>query len=80
VRSAKNAYMREGIQSDKIDARRLAELRAESFSPGLSRGPALEVEGTVRSYLTFTKNLGRVMSAGEGESSQLGHCLYGYHE
>jgi hypothetical protein len=38
----KNASMREGNQSDEIDARRLAEL--------------------VRSYLTVTKDLGRVMT------------------
>src|ERR1700730_17612894 len=60
----KNASMREGNQSDKIDARRLAELlRLNHLSPvyhgehGLRR-----LKELVRSYLTITKDLGRVMS------------------
>jgi len=60
----KNASMREGNQSDKIDALRLAELlRLNHLSPvyhgehGLRR-----LKELVRSYLTITKDLGRVMS------------------
>ena len=60
----KNASMREGNQSDKIDARRLAELlRLNHLSPvyhgehGLRR-----LKELVRNYLTITKDLGRVMS------------------
>ena len=60
----KNASMREGNQNDKIDARRLAELlRLDHLSPvyhgehGLRR-----LKELVRSYLTITKDLGRVMT------------------
>src|SRR5258707_9367165 len=60
----KNASMREGNQSDKIDALRLAELlRLNHLSPvyhgehGLRR-----LKELVRSYLTITKDLGRVMT------------------
>ena len=60
----KNASMREGNQSDKIDALRLAELlRLNHLSPvyhgehGLRR-----LKELVRSYLTITKDLARVMT------------------
>jgi transposase len=56
--------MREGNQSDKIDARRLAELlRLNHLSPVYHGEHGLRsLKELVRSYLTITKDLGRVMS------------------
>jgi transposase len=60
----KNVSMREGNQSDKIDARRLAELlRLNHLSPVYHGEHGLRsLKELVRSYLTITKDLGRVMS------------------
>src|ERR1700736_1916425 len=60
----KNASMREGNQSDKIDARRLAELlRLNHLSPVYHGEHGLRsLKELGRSYLTITKDLGRVMS------------------
>src|SRR5271170_1418434 len=60
----KNASMREGNQNDKIDARRLAELlRLNHLNPIYHGEHGLRsLKELVRSYLTITKDLGRVMS------------------
>src|SRR5712671_2130321 len=60
----KNASMREGNQSDKIDARRLAELlRLDHLNPVYHGEHGLRsLKELVRSYLTITKDLGRVMT------------------
>jgi transposase len=60
----KNASMREGHQSDKIDARRLAELlRLNHLHPVYHGEHGLRsLKELVRSYLTITRDLGRVMS------------------
>ena len=60
----KNASMREGNQNDKIDARRLAELlRLNHLHPVYHGEHGLRsLKELVRSYLTITKDLGRVMS------------------
>jgi transposase len=60
----KNASMREGNQSDKIDARRLAELlRLNHLNPVYHGDHGLRsLKELVRSYLTITKDLGRVMT------------------
>src|ERR1019366_1356214 len=60
----KNASMREGNQSDKIDARRLAELlRLNHLNPVYHGEHGLRsLKELLRSYLTITKDLGRVMS------------------
>src|ERR1700719_1901608 len=60
----KNASMKEGNQNDKIDARRLAELlRLDHLSPVYHGEHGLRsLKELVRSYLTITKDLGRVMS------------------
>jgi transposase len=60
----KNRSMREGNQNDKIDARRLAELlRLNHLSPVYHGEHGLRtLKELVRSYLTVTKDLGRVMS------------------
>src|SRR5258706_9274728 len=60
----KNASMREGNQSDKIDARRLAELlRLNHLNPVYHGEHGLRsLKELVRSYLTVTKDLARVMS------------------
>ena len=60
----KNKSMREGNQSDKIDARRLAELlRLDHLSPVYHGEHGLRTQKElVRSYLTITKDVGRVMT------------------
>jgi transposase len=60
----KNASMKEGNKSDKIDARRLAELlRLDHLSPVYHGEHGLRtLKELVRSYLTLTKDLGRAMS------------------
>src|ERR1700746_83038 len=64
ARPLKNAPMREGNQSDKIDARRLAELlRLNHLNPVYHGEHGLRsLKELVRSYLTITKDLGRVMT------------------
>src|ERR1700727_88970 len=60
----KNASMREGPQSDKIDARRLAELLRLNHLHAVYHGEhgLRSLKELVRSYLTITKDLIRVMS------------------
>jgi transposase len=60
----KNASMREGNQSDKIDARRLAELLRLNHLSAVYHGEhgLRSLKELVRSYLAITKDLGRVMS------------------
>ena len=60
----KNKSMREGNQSDRIDARRLAELlRLDHLTPVYHGEHGLRtLKELVRSYLTVTKDLARVMS------------------
>src|SRR5467141_3172458 len=60
----KNASMKEGNKSDKIDARRLAELlRLNHLNPVYHGEHGLRsMKELVRSYLTITKDLGRVMT------------------
>ena len=60
----KNASMKEGNKNDKIDARRLAELlRLDHLSPVYHGEHGLRtLKELVRSYLTITKDLGRVMT------------------
>jgi hypothetical protein len=60
----KNASMREGHQSDKIDARRLAELLRLNHLRSVSRREhgLRSLKELVRSYLTITNDLGRVIS------------------
>jgi transposase len=60
----KNASMKEGNKNDKMDARRLAELlRLDHLSPVYHGEHGLRtLKELVRSYLTITKDLGRVMT------------------
>lgn len=60
----RNASMKLGNKSDKIDARRLAELlRLDHLNPVYHGEHGLRsLKELVRSYLTLTKDLGRVMS------------------
>src|SRR6202049_4032004 len=60
----KNASMKQGNKSDKIDARRLAELlRLNHLNPVYHGEHGLRtLKELVRSYLTITKDFGRVMS------------------
>src|ERR1700747_1692226 len=63
----KNKSMREGNQSDRIDARRLAELlRLDHLNPVYHGEHGLRtLKELVRSYLTGTKDLARVMTRGK---------------
>jgi len=60
----KNASMKQGNKSDKIDARQLAELlRLNHLNPVYHGEHGLRsLKELVRSYLTITKDVGRVMS------------------
>jgi transposase len=60
----KNTSMREGNQNDKIDARRWAELLRLNHLHAVYHGEhgLRSLKELVRSYLTLTKDLGRVMS------------------
>jgi transposase len=60
----KNASMKEGNKNDKIDARRLAELLRLNHLSAVYHGEhGLRTQKElVRSYLTITKDLGRVMT------------------
>ncbi len=60
----KNASMKQGNKSDKIDARQLAELlRLDHLNPVYHGEHGLRsLKELVRSYLTITKDVGRVMS------------------
>jgi len=60
----KNKSMREGNQSDKIDARRLAELLRLNHLTSVYHGEhgLRTLKELVRSYLTVTKDLVRVMT------------------
>jgi transposase len=60
----KNASMKQGNKSDKMDARRLAELlRLNHLNPVYHGEHGLRtLKELVRSYLTITKDLGRVMT------------------
>src|SRR5215467_9330188 len=60
----KNKSMREGNQSDKIDARRLAELLRLNHLTAVYHGEhgLRTLKETVRTYLTVTKDLARVMT------------------
>src|SRR5215469_14316640 len=60
----KNASMKQGNKNDKIDARRLAELLRLNFLNPVYHGEhgLRTLKELVRSYLTITKDLGRVMT------------------
>src|ERR1700689_3981791 len=60
----KNSSMKQGNKSDKIDARRLAELlRLDHLNPVYHGEHGLRsLKELVRSYLTITKDVGRVMT------------------
>jgi transposase len=60
----KNASMKEGNKNDNIDARRLAELLRLNHLSAVYHGEhgLRTLKELVRSYLTITKDLGRVMT------------------
>jgi hypothetical protein len=62
----KNALLKDGSKSDRIDARKLAELlRGGQLSPVYHGDHGVRtLKELGRSYLTITKDLTRVMSAG----------------
>ena len=60
----RNAYLKEGSKSDRIDARKLAELlRSNMLRPVYHGEQGVQtLKELARSYLTISKDLGRVMS------------------
>src|SRR5260370_9250598 len=60
----RNALLQEGNQNDRVDARKLAELlHNNQLRPVYHAGPGLRtLKELVRSYLTITRNLTRVMT------------------
>src|SRR5467141_962305 len=60
----RNALLQEGNQNDRVDARRLAELLHNNQLRSVYHGEhgLRSLKELVRSYLTITKDLGRVMS------------------
>jgi hypothetical protein len=60
----RNALLREGSKSDRIDARKLAELLRSKLLRPVYHGEhgVRTLKELARSYLTITKDLGRVMS------------------
>ena len=72
----KNALMKEGNKSDKIDARKLADLLRGGYLRSVYHGEngLRTVKELARSYLTISKDLSRVM--GQGSVSKLGHSLW----
>ena len=74
----KNALMKEGNKSDKIDARKLADLATRRIccdSVYHGENGLRTLKELARSYLTISKDLTRVMNRVEGSVSQLGHLL-----
>ena len=76
----KNALLKDGNKSDRIDARKLAELlRTNQLKPvyhGEHGVRTLKELG--RSYLTLTKDVTRVMNRIKAAVPQLGHSLCGH--
>jgi hypothetical protein len=59
----RNAYMKEGSKSDRIDARKLAELLRSNLLRPVYHGEhgVRTLKELARSYLPISKDLGRVM-------------------
>ena len=60
----RNSYLKEGSKSDKVDARKLAELLRSGMLRAVYHGEngLRALRELARSYLTVSKDLGRVMS------------------
>jgi len=73
----RNALLKEGNKSDKVDARKLAELlRAGLLRPVYHGENGLRtLKELSRSYLTISKDLTRVMNRLKGSLPGLGHFL-----
>ena len=69
--------MKEGNQNDRVDARKLAELLQNNQLRPVYHGDhgLRALKELVRSYLTITKDLSRVMTRCEGHLSQLGDSV-----
>ena len=73
----KNALLKDGSKSDRIDSRKLAELlRGNHLKPVYHGEHGLRMlKELARSYLTINKDVTRVMNRAQGVISQLGHCV-----
>src|SRR6266852_1480321 len=75
----RNALLKEGSKSDKVDARKLADLLRTGMLRPVYHGEngLRRLRELGRSYQTLSQDLNRVMTA-QGALSRLGHCLCGY--
>ena len=73
----RNALLKEGSKSDKIDARKLAELLRAGLLRAVYHGEngLQTLRELARSYLTISKDLKRVQKSAQGVVPQLGHLL-----
>ena len=71
----KNALVKDGSKSDRIDARKLAELLRGNLLSPIYHGEngVRTLKELARSYLTITKDLTRVMSSDQGRVPKLGY-------
>jgi hypothetical protein len=75
----KNALLKDGSKSDRIDARKLADLLRGNQLHAVYHGEhgVRTLKELGRSYQTLTKEVTRVMSRIKSAVSQLGHTLCG---
>ena len=76
----KTALLKDGSKSDRIDARKLAELLYMNKLNPVYHGEhgIRTLKELARSYLTVSKDLTRVNESAQGVISQLGHSLCGH--
>ena len=74
----RNALLKDDNRNDRIDARKLSDLLyMNKLNPVYHGEHGLRaLKELVRSYLTITRDLARVMTPGEGDLSQLGHPMH----
>ena len=74
----KNALLKDGNKSDRIDARKLAELLRTNQLTSVYHGEhgMRTLKELGRSYATITKDMTRVMNRIKALVSKLGHSLY----
>jgi hypothetical protein len=75
----RNALLKEGSKSDRIDARKLAELLRSNLLRSVYHGEqgVRKLKELARSYLAISKDLGRVMSRVKATYRSWGDSLWG---
>jgi hypothetical protein len=77
VRSTENALLKEGNKSDKIDARKLADLLRGGYLCSVYHGEnsLRTLKELARSYLTISKDLSPCDESGQDSVSKLGRLV-----